>query len=109
MTLNEKDFAKLKDMRELCAAVESFNAVIESFLDSFNEGEIRRAALQDLYESDWMGLAESDRLSDGQRRELEQTGSRTKHSILAQDTIWNALSDNHQLRVRLIKSLADSL
>ncbi|MDO5687380.1 MAG: DUF4298 domain-containing protein [Neisseria sp.] len=109
MAMTKKDFDKLKQMQSLCAEVESDNKQLKQLLRLFKTADKRRDELQTLYENDWLHLVESEELSKEQRRELESLQAKGKYSILDQDTIWNALSDQYDLRVQLIKAAVKTL
>ena len=109
MAMGKKGYAKLQKMQALCADVEADNRRLEHCLRSLKAAEKRRVALQDFYERDWLRLAESPDLSAAQAAGLQALVAEGGYSVLGQDTIWNALSDQHALRLKLLKHLAKHL
>ena len=109
MALGKTDLDTLAKMQALCTQVEADNAQIKPFIRALAAADKRRIELQALYEQDWLRLSQPGRLSPSQRAALDALPDRGRYSILDQDTLWNTLSDQHALRLRLLKALVKSL
>ncbi|MDO5626344.1 MAG: DUF4298 domain-containing protein [Pseudomonadota bacterium] len=109
MTLSKKDIAKLTRMNDLCEQVEADNQAIAQLCKRLKKSDKTSRELLDLYEKHWLELAEPGKLSDEQRREIDALAKKGRYSVLAQDTVWNALSDQHALRIKLLKALVKEI
>ena len=109
MSLGKKKFEKLLKMQELSTQVEDDNARLAGLLQELKDAGKRHEELHELYDRDWMELAGSPDLTDDQVAALERDPSNQRYSILAEDTIWNALSDQYDLKIRILKAVAKRL
>lgn len=109
MPLTDKDFAKLARMQTLCTQLEADAGTLKAFINKLKNIEATRSELTQAYQEDWLTLTESGELSDTQYQQLNNMVANGGYSILAQDTIWDALSDVHAYYHKLLGMLANSL
>lgn len=67
------------------------------------------AALAEFYDGDWLAISASKHLTDDDERLIQEAAAKGRYSILAQDTIWDALQDARQAQLALTRLLARNL
>lgn len=97
---------QLASLQMLCLQVEQDNAEIQAFLKQLKVAEKRRKQLTEAYHQDWQALA---KLPQETLAQIQVEVPEGHYSVLAEDTIWDALETGRQARVALLKLLVKQI
>ena len=109
MAISSEQRDKLLQMQVLCDRVIDRTAALAATGSAIRALNKDLDALARLYQDDWLSICTSGKLSRRDERSLEEAAANGRYSILAQDTIWNALQDARELQLSLAKLLVKSL
>ena len=108
-TMDNADVEQLVLMQQLCDRVTEQTEALEPVVQAIARlnGDIQR--LGAMYEQDWLRLHDALLAGSNGPAALLASIAPGRHSILGQDTIWNALHEARQVQLALLKRLAASL
>ena len=101
----ELSLEKLIEMQALCHQVEADANKISEFIIFLQEADERRKGLADFLQEDWMFYYEDEENKEAWDKELEKHVAEDSFSILDEDTIWDALMDERQETLELLKTI----
>lgn len=100
---------RLQRAQALCVRVEADHAELTRLLRALPAMQRRHDALARYYDAHWLADVQALQAQpDAERRLLDATPD-GHYSVLAEDTIWDALSDAREAVQRAIKALARRL
>lgn len=108
MPLSMNDLEKLKQMQILCDQVIDHTEVLARCLETVKLLNQDLKQLEHLYDQDWLRLYDEP-INDSELKQIQDVGQAGRHSVLSQDTIWNALQDAQEVQNSLLKSLNKNL
>lgn len=109
MTMHNADIEQLVRMQQLCDRVINQAEALEPVLEAIAGLNRDMQQLEAIYGQDWLRL--QDALPAGQAAPAAVLAciAPGRHSVLGQDTVWNALHAARQVQRALLKQLAADL